>query len=353
MSFIPKIVLADDELTYKLTLLELIGRVQDTHANIWQTDKVLEKYWGLKVLPIVVEIVADQVVVSNFFGQLDDTSGIAIGDIITEVNNVPIEKLISEKIKYCPASNMPTKYRDVSRKLLRTNEDSILLTLQKNGSVFHKTIACINFDQINYWENDKPSFKILNGDIGYIYPGSLKRDEIDIIMAVLAVTRGLIIDLRCYPSDFIVFSLGKYLMPEPTEFVKFTKGSISHPGEFSFQRTLRVGEINTDFYKNKVIILTNEKTQSQAEYTAMALRVAPNAIVLGSTTAGADGNTSTITLPGNVQTKITGIGVYYPDGKETQRIGIVPDIEFKPTLKGIRSGEDELLDKAIEIINQK
>ena len=46
------------------------------------------------------------------------------------------------------------------------------------------------------------------------------------------------------------------------------------------------------------------------------------------------------------------IGVYYPDGKETQRIGIVPDIEIKPTIAGIRSGRDELLEKAIELINK-
>ena len=50
---------------------------------------------------------------------------------------------------------------------------------------------------------------------------------------------------------------------------------------------------------------------------------------------------------------ISGIGVYYPDGKETQRIGIIPDIEIKPTIKGIREGRDELLEKAISIINEK
>jgi C-terminal processing protease CtpA/Prc len=42
--------------------------------------------------------------------------------------------------------------------------------------------------------------------------------------------------------------------------------------------------------------------------------------------------------------------VYYPNGGETQRIGIVPDIEVKPTIEGIRNNKDELLEKAIEII---
>jgi C-terminal processing protease CtpA/Prc len=47
---------------------------------------------------------------------------------------------------------------------------------------------------------------------------------------------------------------------------------------------------------------------------------------------------------------MSSVGIYYPDGRETQRIGIVPDIEVKPTIQGIRVGRDELLEKAIEII---
>lgn len=59
---------------------------------------------------------------------------------------------------------------------------------------------------------------------------------------------------------------------------------------------------------------------------------------------------SPINLPGGIKTMISGIGVYYPDGTETQRIGIVPDIEIKPTIAGFRQGKDELLEKAIEVI---
>ncbi|MFT5243000.1 MAG: C-terminal processing protease CtpA/Prc [Psychroserpens sp.] len=49
---------------------------------------------------------------------------------------------------------------------------------------------------------------------------------------------------------------------------------------------------------------------------------------------------------------ISGIEIQYPDGRETQRIGIVPDVEVKPTIKGISAGLDEPLAKALELINQ-
>jgi C-terminal processing protease CtpA/Prc len=48
---------------------------------------------------------------------------------------------------------------------------------------------------------------------------------------------------------------------------------------------------------------------------------------------------------------ISGVGIYYPDGTQTQRIGIMPDILIEPTIEGIRQGRDELLEKAIELIN--
>jgi len=97
----------------------------------------------------------------------------------------------------------------------------------------------------------------------------------------------------------------------------------------------------------------NEISISQAEYTAMAYRAAPRATVIGSTTAGADGNVSPIGLPGGIRTLISGIGVYYPDGRETQQVGIVPDVVVRPTIKGIREGRDEVLERAIAVAGKE
>lgn len=98
------------------------------------------------------------------------------------------------------------------------------------------------------------------------------------------------------------------------------------------------------------MILVDEITQSQAEYTAMALRAMPNTAVVGSTTAGADGNTSLIPLPGQLRTMISGIGIYYPDHRPTQRVGIVPDVVVRPTIEGIAAGRDEVLEAAMRLI---
>ena len=351
--FIPKMTAADDELSYKLTLLELITKVQDTHANIWQ-DSVISQFYGPRAIPIQVNMVEDQAVVVKVFESLNANSTVSVGDVITHIDGKEVSQRVQEHQVYAPASNRPTQLRDIARRLLRTDKNLLSITFQNEHGTFQEEIPTVDLtkEPLNYWSQQVSSHQTIKNDIGYIYPGSLKEGEIDTIMNEFMDKKGLIVDLRCYPSEFIVFSLGKYLMPSPTPFAKFTVGSLRTPGQFVFRDSpLQVGKENPNYFSGKVVILINELTQSQAEYTTMALRVAPRATVIGSTTAGADGNVSSISLPGGIETMSSGIGIYYPDGTEAQRIGIVPDVEMHPTIEGIRAGKDELLDKAIEMIN--
>ncbi len=355
--FVPKFIEASNEKEYKLTTLELITRINDTHAQIISKEPILNEFWGENYAPLIIQFVEDKPTVTGYYNDdLGKDSGLEIGDVITEINGQPIEEILDEKLKYIPASNYTTKLRDIANKLLRTKESNIDVQYVRNGETYNRKVKTYNREKmdaadVNLYQQDKLSYEQISDDIAYIYPGSLKKGEITEIKSKLDNTKGLIIDLRSYPSDFIVYTLGEYLLPAPTPFVKLTSGSIKQPGLFTKRTELKVGENNKNAYQGKVVILINELTQSQAEFTAMAFRTAPNATVIGSTTAGADGNISRFTLPGGIKTSITGLGIYYPDGTETQRVGIVPDMTVKPTIKGLKENKDEVLEKAIQIIN--
>ncbi len=137
------------------------------------------------------------------------------------------------------------------------------------------------------------------------------------------------------------------------DFVKFTKGNADYPEEFSFTETIQVGNHGSKSYRGKhVVVLVNELSQSHAEFTAMVFKAGDKTTIAGSTNAGAHGNVSYFSLQGGLHTAISGIGVYYPDGTETQRVGIVPDVVVLPTIQGIKDGINEPLEKAIKIINK-
>lgn len=350
--FIPKFINAKDETEYNLASLELIGRIHDTHANIWGNSKSLEKYFGERYSPVKLTFAENKPVVDGFYDEnLGTQTGLKKGDVITEINGENMDNIIKNMLKYLPASNYPTQLRDISRKLLRSNAETINLTILRDGKTEEKAIKTYAYSDIKIKKEPKEFFKMLDGNIAYVYMGSVNADLLPEVFEKIKNTKGLVIDFRSYPSDFVVFKMGKLLKPESSDFVKFTNTSNSQPGLFTFTPSLKTQGTGKKSYAGKIAILINETTQSSAEYHTMAFRTAPNAKVFGSTTAGADGNVSDIKLPGNISTMISGIGIYYPDGKETQRIGIVPDVEVKPTIDGIKNNKDEVLEKATKWIN--
>ena len=343
---IPKFLASNDELSYKLAIMQLVREIQDSHAVVFSKGlgEIIEEYFGKNIAPLRIKIIDNKVVVTGILEKVN--TKIKVGDIITKINGTDIQEIINQKKQYIAASNQVVELKSLCYKLLRTNDETLFLTI-KNKTI---KINCSPRVSVDFSKKDIPSHKEIDPNIGYIYPESLKKDEIYKIMDKFLNKKGIIIDLRCYPSDFIVFRLGEYLMSKPQELVKFSSGAINTPGEFKFSLPVKVGKDNLNYYKGTVAILVNESTQSNAEYTAMALQVAPHAKIIGSQTAGADGDVSEIYLPGNIKTLISGVGVYYPDGKTTQRIGIIPDIKVCQTIKGIKKGQDEVLDRAIKYI---
>ena len=354
--YIPKFLNAKDELEYEFAAVQLIGDVQDTHANLWGGADKIDEWKGENFSPIHVQFIENKLTVTDFYNpELKDQTGLEIGDIITTVNGQSIEEIIKEKSKYYPASNVPTRLRDISADILRSKSKEINISFihQNPKEEISKKLTLFprNSLDIYHWyrENNDKCYKMLENNIGYITLQSIKEEDIPKIKEEFNKTKGIIIDLRNYPSTFVPFTLGSYFISSSTPFVKFTNGNSDNPGEFTFTDELEIPS-KGEAYKGKLIVIVNELSQSQAEYTAMAFRAGNNTTIIGSTTAGADGNVSVIYLPGGLRTMISGIGIYYPNGEETQRAGIVPDIEVKPTIEGIKQGKDELLERAIELI---
>ncbi|WP_242203412.1 S41 family peptidase [Aestuariivivens insulae] len=358
IEYIPKFINADSELKYELAALQIIADIKDTHANLWGGNNKIQEQRGNYYPPFHVCFVENKLVIDDYFNpELKTESGLEIGDVITHVNGKAVETFIKENHNLYPASNQPTRLRNMSFDILRANSNTISITYTHNNKSLTKDLKLYNKENLNFYfgykkEPNGKSYKMLDNNIGYITLKYIKKKDIDSIKSNFKNARGIIVDIRNYPSAFVPFSLGNFLNSNRTNFVKFTQGNKNNPGEFTFRNGRKVGIDRSWSYKGKkVVVLVNEHSQSQSEYTAMAFKAGNKTIVMGSTTAGADGNVSKINLPGGLQTMISGIGVYYPDGTETQRVGIIPDIEVKPTIKGIKEGRDEVLEKAIEYIN--
>ena len=348
--FIPKFLEAANEKDYKLTVLQLIAQINDSHAQL-QHDRTIAEIMGTNRAPYNISFVDGKAVVS---GYLNNDTILKTGDIIKSIDGHLIGKIVEEKLPITSASNYQGKLLGISKDLLRTNSEYLTIDVIREEETLTLTVNCLPLNSLSQNRPQVETYKLLTPDVGYIHTGNIKRDSLPQIMKLFKNTKGLIIDIRHYPDGQIFFLINDYLMPQKAEHAKITTVSATMPGRFAFMRSkVKIGKRNRDFYKGRIVVLVNENTISMAEYATMAIQIAPLVTVIGSTTAGADGNvTHPIMLPGGLRTVFTGLGVYYPDGRETQCVGIAPDIEVKPTIQGIREGHDELLEKSIEIIKQ-
>lgn len=355
--YIPKYIEASSELDYKKTVLSLISRIHDSHAYVYDANFTLNRSVGLKRPAVEIDFIEGKVVLTKFLDhELEKQNGLQKGDVITTINNTPVDSLVKNRLPYVSASNYPTKLRNLSMDLLKSNDSIVHIGYLRNDTITGQNqLKTFTQNEINSYKKTQPAdtaLEILENNVAYFRPENAKVMYLPKMMDRILKSNALVIDLRAYPKESIIQKMGEYLFEEPTEFAKFSLVNADRPGLFTFGETIKIGKKNPDYYKGKIIMLVNEKTQSNAEFTAMGFRFAKDAMVIGSQTAGADGNVIPMfSLPGEILTTFTGLGVYYPDGGETQRIGIVPDIEIKPTIKGIREGRDEVLEKAMELIS--
>ncbi len=349
---IPKFIEAKNAKEYRTVLLMMLASAHDSHIILYK-DPVGR---GNKFRSCAdIQFIDEQVVVTRFpNSERAKESQLKVGDIILDKNGIPIKHLVELMLPYTPASNKPTQLRSIQEELLGSNETSIILKISRKDSVIQviePTICHFRFGLPIVIPKSNSS--LISENLGYIFLGNFQEKQLPETFEKFKKTKGIILDLRNYPAEFkLVYELSKYLLPKPIPFARFSEPTIGCSGLYHLREVLKVGEERTAYYKGKIIVLVNELTQSRAEFFAMALKVSPHAIVIGSQTAGAVGSFAGFSLPGGFETGISGTGVYYPNGKETQRIGIVPDIEVKPTIRGIKEGRDEVFEKAIAYINK-
>ena len=349
--FVPRLVQADSRDAYVLELIALIARVNDTHAGLWSSWTAIPPA-GEAYLPFSMRFLHGQAVVTAVVSDpAGGVSPLCPGDVVLAIDGRDLDELIAERTPYYAASNQPTRLRDMARLFPRGPSGPGRVTVRRGDDVLRLDLIRepLTFRaMVTRARHDRPgdAFQRLSDEIAYLKFSSVTNAEVPSYLSGAEGARGLILDLRNYPSEFLVFSLGSRLVGETTPFVVFTQGDLANPGCFTWSDPRSLEPQGTSF-PGKIAILVDETTQSSAEYHALAFRAVPDAVVIGSTTAGADGNVSRIELPGGEYTMISGIGIFYPDRTPTQRVGIGPDQVVVPTRAGIAAGRDEVLEAAV------
>lgn len=275
------------------------------------------------------------------------------------MDNEPIEKQIQLKRKYISASNNLSEYHYLSRYVLDGQTSFVHLTVKRGDSIFTTAIKRIassenfqrNWSDIFNYTSENSVCKKLDDSILLIYAGQIWEGNIDTVKSLIKQSKAVIFDVRNYPNNDAFYSITDPFQSEPKTINYSTVALANFPGFFKWElNPNKIGHLSDSAFKGKVIILCDERTQSQGEYSCRVLQTIPNSITIGTRTAGADGNKTLIPIGGGLSLSYSGYGVYYPDKTQTQRTGIKIDIHARKTIAAIKNNKDEILERALQYI---
>lgn len=347
VEFIPKIVEADNAVSYNLAFKEFTTRLNDSHA--YYSSSTYWDWHGNYYPPFQLRFIENETVISKV---LNGNIPVSIGDVIKEIDGHNIYELRDSLRRFAHGSNDVIIEKTLNSFISWGNFGSFQIKLDNGSEIYTETLTRNSENYGLLSNNNNQIWKIVTANnscnVGIVDMGLLQVSQIAQMFNDLWNTDAIVFDIRSYPNGTL-WNIVSYLYPTIINVANFTTPDITYPGRLYWQHEY-IGGGTVNPYSGKVIILFDERTQSQAEFTCMGLEQFPDAIKIGSTTSGADGNIAKIYLPGNIVTYATFLGTFYPDYTPTQRVGILPDIEVHPTVSGIRNGIDEVMNYALNLL---
>lgn len=366
--FIVRMLQDTDRHSYDLTIAALTAKLQDAHVIYNERSEFIQKEFGEYIVNDIEFVSAEgEVVIVQTF---DESCPLQTGDIVRKLDGVDIKDVIQHCTEYYSVP-MDGKICNALRyPLFRSHDTTLEVTVLRDGEEKTIDVPAGEFPSsfiprygASYQEGEKKPYEIIEGNIGVINPdfmdlqaGATHANEVKWIEAMNALkdTDGLIVDYRQYPANS-QFYLPIYLFEEAEVGLLTATISEAVPGTFlkepvyNFNRKPRAAYL----YDKEVVVLIDEHSQSASEYAAMLVQNGEKVTLMGENTVGADGYCLILPIPGGNMVMYTACGIYTPDGGQTQRIGVSPDIEVKRTIQGIKEGKDEMLEAAVEYIQEQ
>jgi C-terminal processing protease CtpA/Prc len=352
---IPRLESARDSVEYGLALAEMAAHLHDSHVRV--SSPALEAALGIAVAPVYVRMIEGQPVITHFTNDsLARQGGAQVGDVILAVDGEDAHARMRRLARYISASTPQALERIAAIRMTRgIAGTTVRLRVRRAGGVVHE-LELTRSSDFDLTGRTGPLFRVLPGNIGYADLGRLPAAQVDSMFEALRDTRAIIFDDRGYPFGTawpIAPRLTRAEQPVAARFARPHPASPDTTTHTTFEFTQALPHTDGWRYLKPTVMLIDERTISQAEHTGLFLEAANGTKFIGSPTMGANGDVTVVALPGRVTMSFTGQAVRHADGRQLQRIGLVPDVLVRPTIAGVRAGRDEVLERAVRYLEAR
>lgn len=369
---------------FEEVLARLIAALQDTHSFRFHEQLEFKKeiFLSMHYPPFDYKVFPNYILITGVISaDACSKAGIKPGDRITHLNNEKIVDVLSAKRKLLSVSNEEAfihRLSNYSANLI-WNSDSIeqKLTIESGHHKYQRTVDFISLGdkarvaEVNSYLQKKKVVKESdfqnNKDIAYFKVDrtyflieNLSDNELDSkmdqVMQDAASKKAIVFDMRGYPDwgGFIHTYIYKYFGKKENFYHRIYFPNSDNIGTWVYQKESihyypDIKDKTEHEYRGQVFILVNSETLSASElYTMNLQHIFPSSVTIGQRTAGADGNIKTMILPGGYKFSFTGLGVFYPNGRLTQKVGVKIDKHTRYDDQDVLSG----VDKEMEIVRQ-
>lgn len=323
---------------YQLTILEMTTDIHDSHIYITY-NQFLNKLLGENYLPFKTDYYDSNFYISKVISK---SFGVKVGDRLININGNNIRDLTDSFNKYIAPKNSIFKNYIKSLLLSHVTTDSVSLkVIRNNDTVLVKTSSVSYY--VYYRRIMSVKHKAVIKEKNRIYLNTLLVKDKDVDYAFNNFDT-VILDLRMNIRTGLRFTVANHLFEKPVKWCNVKMPDLNHPGFYHFSDDFLCGEINSNPFKGCVYVLIDENTISQGEASCMMFSLFKNTTIIGRNSRGAVGNVTSISLPGKIKTRFTGVAVFDLKGTSYHSVGITPDIYIKRNLNSILSNEDEVLD---------
>ena len=345
---LPKLEAASDREAYITAMRELGVRAGDGHVNVWSPVMGAKKRGPV---PFEARLVEGKLAVLKTIDKK-----LAVGDVIETIDGKPVATALATHRATTSGSTADARAQRTAEYALIGDEGSTAkLGVRGRDNKLREvsvTRQQANFAALDGATKPAPHWKQLANQIGYVDLRQLTVPEVPKMFSDLAKSRAIVFDMRGYPKG-TAWSIAPRVNTKHAKFgAQFFQPLVSYDSDASDQRIRFLQPIpplppGAPIYTGKIVVLIDDRAISQSEHTCLFLQETAGATFVGSPTAGANGDITTMRLPGALRLTFTGQEVRHVDGKQLQRVGIQPQIMARPTIAGIRGGKDEVLERAL------
>jgi len=351
---LPRLEAAPDRETYINVLREMGARAGDGHIGI-AVAVPDPKLKPRGTIGAYLRLVEGKVAVMRTV-DAEAAKLLAVGDVVETVDGKPVAAIMAEKRPITSGSTPEARDQRIANGLGFGDDGTVAKLGVRDGKGVLREVAVPRsatslktiFDAAT-----APHWRKLANNIGYVNLMLLATPEVPQMLEALEGTRAIVFDLRGYANGSM-WTLAPRLNTRKAKYgAQFLKPIVTGDGGDDrlrfFQEIVQLPP-DVPIYKGKVVVLIDDRAISHSEHNCLFFAEAAGATFIGSPTHGANGDVTALRLPGALRMWFTGQEVRWVDGRQLQRVGVQPHVTVRPTLRGVRAGRDEVLDRALAFI---